>query len=70
MLAGPTIVAGIIVWILPQGHNILGAIFVEPAYQDRGVGARTWEFVEATYPQTKSWRLATPSLGDEESLLL
>ncbi len=54
-------VAGIIVWILPEGHNVLGAIFVEPAQQDRGVGARLWRFIEATYPQTKSWRLATPA---------
>jgi GNAT superfamily N-acetyltransferase len=54
------IVGGIIVWILPEGHNILGTIFVDPAYQDRGVGTQTWQFIEATYPQTKSWRLATP----------
>ena len=49
-----------VLWILPDGHNILGAIFVEPAYQDQGVGAQMWHFVEATYPQAKSWRLATP----------
>jgi GNAT superfamily N-acetyltransferase len=54
------IIGGIIVWILPEGHNILGTIFVGPAYQDRGVGTETWRFIEATYPQTKSWRLATP----------
>jgi len=54
------IVGGIIVWILPEGHNILGTIFVDPAYQDRGVGTQTWQFIEATYPETKSWRLATP----------
>ena len=54
------IVGGIIVWILPDGHNVLGTIFVDPAYQDRGVGTQTWRFIEATYPETKSWRLATP----------
>ena len=54
------IIGGIIVWILPEGHNILGTIFIDPAYQDRGVGTQTWQFIEATYPETRSWRLATP----------
>ncbi|MDH4209127.1 MAG: GNAT family N-acetyltransferase, partial [Anaerolineae bacterium] len=60
MLLEDQTVGGIIVWVLPDGHNILGTIFVDPAYQDRGVGTQTWEFIEATYPETKSWRLATP----------
>jgi GNAT superfamily N-acetyltransferase len=55
------LIGGIIVWILPEGHNILGTIFVDPAYQDRGVGTHTWQFIESTYPETKSWRLATPA---------
>ena len=54
------IIGGIIVWILADGHNILGTIFVDPACQDRGVGNQTWRYIEATYPETKSWRLATP----------
>jgi len=54
------LIGGIIVWILPEGHNILGTIFVDPPYQDRGVGTQTWQFIEATYPDTNSWRLATP----------
>jgi GNAT superfamily N-acetyltransferase len=55
------VIGGIIVWILPEGHNILGTIFVDPDYQDIGVGSQTWEFIEMTYPETKSWRLATPT---------
>jgi GNAT superfamily N-acetyltransferase len=55
------IVGGLIVWILEDGDNILGTIFVDPDYQNRGIGTRTWEFVEATYPDTKSWKLHTPS---------
>jgi len=60
ILSKGQIIGGIIVWILPEGDNILGTIFVNPAYQDRGVGTRTWQFIESTYPETKSWRLATP----------
>jgi GNAT superfamily N-acetyltransferase len=55
------VIGGIIVWILPEGHNILGTIFIDPDHQDRGVGTRTWQFIESTYPETKSWRLATPA---------
>jgi GNAT superfamily N-acetyltransferase len=55
------IVGGIIVWILPDGHNIIGTVFVDPALQNKGMGTRLWQFIEARYPQTKSWRLSTPS---------
>ena len=55
------LIGGIIVWILPEGNNILGTIFVEPEYQDIGVGTQTWKFIEEKYPETKSWRLATPT---------
>ncbi len=58
---GGKIVGAIIVWILPEGHNVLGTIFVDPAFQDRGVGRRTWSMIEERYPETKSWRLATPN---------
>lgn len=54
------IVAAAIVWDLPDSHNVLGAMFVDPAAQDRGVGTRLWRFIEERYPQAQSWRLATP----------
>ena len=55
------VIGGIIVWILPEGHNILGTIFVDPPFQDRGVGQKTWAFIEESYPDTISWRLGTPA---------
>ena len=57
------IVGAIIVWVFDTGKNILGSIFVDPEYQDRGVGTRTWAFIESTYPNTKTWQLETPSLA-------
>lgn len=54
-------IGGIIVWILPDGKNILGTIFIDPDYQDIGIGQKSWQFIEAAYPQTVSWRLATPT---------
>ena len=57
---GEVIVGGIIVWIL-NGDNRLGTIFIDPEYQNRGIGYQTWQFIEQTYPDTKSWTLGTPS---------
>ena len=61
VLVGDDLIGGIIVWILPKAHNILGTIFVDPNFQDRGVGQRIWIFIEETYPDAKSWRLGTPA---------
>lgn len=61
ILSSGELVGGMIVWILPEGHNILGTIFVDPDVQDRGIGEKAWRFVEESYPETKSWRLATPT---------
>jgi len=55
------IVGAVIVWAFEHGHNYLGTIFVDPAFQNRGVGTRIWQFVEATYPEAVSWTLGTPS---------
>jgi GNAT superfamily N-acetyltransferase len=58
-----TAIGGIIVWILPDGDNIVGTIFIDPDYQDRGVGSTAWKFIESKYPQTKTWRLTTPKFA-------
>jgi GNAT superfamily N-acetyltransferase len=61
IVSGESEIGGIIVWILPEGDNILGTIFVDPDFQDRGVGEGSWRFIEQQYPDTKSWRLGTPT---------
>ena len=61
IVAQGQVIGGIIVWIFEHGENVLGTIFVDPAYQDRGVGTRTWEFIQATYPSARSWTLRTPA---------
>ena len=58
---GDQVIGGIIVWILPEGHNILGTIFIDPDFQDQGIGGKTWQFIEDEHPQTKTWRLGTPA---------
>ena len=61
VIAHGKVIAGIIVHVFEDGENMLGTLFVDPAYQDRGVGTRTWEFVKAAYPAAKSWILKTPA---------
>lgn len=57
------VVGGLIVWILPHGRNALGTIFVDPAVQDRGIGTRAWQWVEASWPRAKRWQLETPAFA-------
>ena len=61
VVANDKIIGAAIVWILPDNHNVLGTIFVDPFFQDLGIGQQLWRFIERTYPGTKSWRLATPT---------
>ena len=60
IIAENIVIGGCIVWVLPTGENFLGTMFVDPAFQNKGVGTQTWQFIEATYPDTKSWTLGTP----------
>ena len=54
------IVGAFILWLLEDGCNRLGTIFVDPDFQDQEVATRAWCFVEQTYPDSQSWTLATP----------
>lgn len=60
IIAEGKVIGGYIVWIYQHGHNLLGTIFVDPTYQNRGVAKQIWEFIEARYPETKDWTLETP----------
>jgi ribosomal protein S18 acetylase RimI-like enzyme len=61
VMADGKAIGGMIVWIFDHGKNSLGTIFVDPAYQDQGIGSQMWTFIEETYPKAKSWRLDTPN---------
>ena len=60
LIAEGKVIGGIVVWIYGHQHNTLGTIFVDPAFQDSGVGTEAWQFIESTYPRTRSWKLTTP----------
>ena len=61
IVADGKVIGGIIVWIYEHGRNVLGTIFVDPDYQDRGIGTLAWRLIEETHPDTQSWTLGTPS---------
>ncbi len=60
-LSGGRAAGAIIAWVLPGDRNIIGTVFVDPAFHRQGIGARLIQFVEAAYPQTLTWSLATPT---------
>ena len=53
-------VGGIIVFINRHRNNHLGSIWVDPQYQNLGIGEQAIQFIEKTYPDAKKWSLGTP----------
>jgi len=54
------IIGGIIVFDKGRGHYNLGRIFLDPDYQNQGIGAQAMTFIEKTFPQAERWTLDTP----------
>jgi len=55
------IVGGLIVLRKGTRHYELGRIFVDPDFQNQGVGTQAIEFLWQEYPLAKRWTLATPA---------
>lgn len=55
------IIGGMIAFDLGGGHFELGRIYLDPVYQNRGIGTQALRFVEAAHPQATRWTLDTPS---------
>lgn len=53
-------VGAFIIWWDANGESIFGSIFVDPIFQNKGIGKKAWDFIEANFP-TKSWKLETPT---------
>lgn len=52
-----------IVWINANNENFLGTIFLDPDYQEKGIGLSVWNFIEQEFPETKIWRTETPGFS-------
>jgi GNAT superfamily N-acetyltransferase len=55
------IVGGIIVLRKAARQYELGRIFVDPDWQNQGVGTQAFEFLWEEYPLAKCWTLGTPA---------
>jgi GNAT superfamily N-acetyltransferase len=60
IFADEKIVGAIIVFPNNQGVNILGNIFIDPNYQNHGIGAKAIKIAEKKHPNQK-WMLETPN---------
>jgi RimJ/RimL family protein N-acetyltransferase len=61
IVVGEEIIGGIIVFRKAPREYELGRIFVDPAFQNQGVGTRAFEFLWQEYPLAKRWTLGTPA---------
>ncbi len=61
ILADGRIVGGIIVFRQKIRQYELGRIFVDPDFQNQGIGTQASEFLWETYPLAKRWTLGTPA---------
>ena len=57
---GVTAIGVVIIWINDNHENFLGTIFVDPDFQDQGIGSLIWKFIEQKYSETRVWRTETP----------
>jgi RimJ/RimL family protein N-acetyltransferase len=60
ILIGDEIVGGLIVFRKGPRQYQLGRIFVDPDYQNQGVGTQAMELLREEYPLAKRWTLDTP----------
>jgi len=61
ILTSDQIVGGVIVLRKRPREHELGRIFVDPEYQNQGIGAQAFEFLWQEYPLAKKWTLGTPA---------
>jgi GNAT superfamily N-acetyltransferase len=55
------IVGGVIVFRKGTREYELGRIFVDPDFQNQGIGTQAFEFLWQEYPLAKRWTLGTPA---------
>lgn len=60
VLYGRRLVGGCIVFDLGGGQLRLGRLFVDPAYQGRGIGRLVMRRLDLLFPDARRWSLDTP----------
>lgn len=54
------IVGGIKLFHLQNGYMRVGTIYIDPDYQNRGIGSEALKFIENQFSKVKIWSLDTP----------
>lgn len=61
IMVGDDIVGGFWLRRVAPREYVLDRIFLDPDYQNQGIGARAFAFLWETYPLAKRWTLGTPA---------
>ena len=61
ILAGKRIIGGMVIMRRRAREYEVGRIFIEPEYQDQGIGTEAFEFLWEKYSLAKRWTLDTPA---------
>jgi len=54
------IIGGVLLFIESNGENNLGRLFIDPKYQNQGIGMKVMREIERIFPNTNKWWLDTP----------
>lgn len=61
ILLDEQIIGAVMLWINKETqHNTLGNIFIDPCFENRGMGKKVWDFIESEFPETEVWDVETP----------
>jgi ribosomal protein S18 acetylase RimI-like enzyme len=58
------IVGGLILFLMGEGHTEVGRIWVDPEYQNQGIGQTAMREMFDLYPDVRNWTLGTPSWAE------
>ncbi len=61
ILSDGQLIGGMIIFKLGGGHYELGRIFIDPNFQNQGIGTQAMAFIEHTFPDARQWTLDTPA---------
>lgn len=61
ILSDDQVIGGIILFNFRPGQYELGRIYVDPDFQNRGIGQQAMQFIEDAHPDAVRWTLETPS---------
>jgi predicted acetyltransferase len=59
ILVDGRLIGAVILWICENHHHFLGNLFLDPLFENRGIGTQVWKKIEKMYPDAISWSTET-----------